>query len=209
VTSGGASRSPLGRVATARPEEPLLFFRDLRGHFAWWSWARAAAVAAGGAFDPESEASAARFSHELERSAELPEAVAAAALLASRLGVGRGREIWIANAQATLEGPGAVYAALAVDAGWAIVLDPAAEPSPATTLWARPTLLTGSGAALAGLLEGIAAEAPRRRRETWLRRRLERLRAVIVDDDRCGDLEPRLLALGSAARVLPFREGGW
>ena len=132
------------------------------------------------------------------------------------LGPGPGRDIWISSGP--LERAGERSLALAaLRAGWAVLREPAERLPAATLLWARPTIVSGTAAELDELLAAVAAEAPRWGARRWLRRRLARLRALVLEGDRTDPerpelperLEIRLAELGAVARVLPLPGGGW
>ena len=202
VEPAGTALAALQRRAGSTPEDPFVFFRGERFHFRWWSYARAARELES---PSPPEAGAPR---------ELLAALAAtgaaeerlAAELVARLGAGVERDVWISSRRLELA-PERVAALAALAGGWAVVREPA-EPLPAETFaWARPTILIGGGRELAALLGEFERLAPRTFRDRWLRRRLARLRAVVVDDGEPRPVGERLAALGAEASVLPFPEG--
>jgi len=118
------------------------------------------------------------------------------------------RDVWLS--WAPIDRQEEVLAAAAYLGGWAVLREPGESIHPATFAWARPTIVTGDGAALAALAESLTAMAPRWGRERWLRRRLARLRACIVTGAAPSvELARRLQGLAPAARVLPLPEAGW
>jgi hypothetical protein len=191
------------------PEAPFLFFRDPRGQFGWWSWARCRAVLS----DAEAgglEAGAAAARDFLVAVLALPqsERECAAALLAE-LGEGARRDVWLTCGDLAAPGESALALA-AIGGGWAVVHEPAPAIHPATFLWARPTIAGGTVGALALLLDACERQAPRWRAGAWLARRLRRLRALAVVGG--GDTQPlvaRLAALRSPARLLSNPPAGW
>jgi len=199
----------LAAHAARDPESPFLFFRDARGHFAWWSWAETAAALRDGA---EPSAAGAAQAIAYVRAALAPaarDAALAAAELLTALGAGDRRDIWLTRGDLASPG-GRALALAALAGGWAVVHEPAAAIHPATFLWARPTIVGGAAAELDELMAGCSAQAPRWRREAWLAKRLRRLRAVVVaagEDPR--RLAARLAALGATARVLSNPSVGW
>lgn len=204
-------RAALAAAAARRPETPFLFFRDARGHFAWWSWRRALAISRGEAtVDPAAggEAAAADWLATVVGLGGA-EAGRAAALL-ERLSAPPGREIWL-TAGGLSRDVDRLAALAAVAGGWAVVLDTGPRIEPQMLAWARPTLLAGEAAELADLLAGFAALAPRRRPAAWRRRHLARLRALLIDAEAgAGDaLGARLLELGSTARPLSIPPARW
>jgi hypothetical protein len=210
------ARRALERRARTSPETPFLFFRSPRGTFTWWSCARAAfELRRELGRDPEPVAGSERERVPRELVTRLGDALdheheGARELLRS-LG-GAEREIWISTR--SLERKEERTLALAATlADWAIVREPGERLHPALLLWARPTLVSGGAAELVELFTAAAAEAPRFRRDRWLRRRLARLGTVLVES---GAGEPALAAvasslsaLGAAPRVLPFPRVGW
>ena len=200
------------RRATVAAEDPFLFFRDPRGHFRWWSWGhvartleRAAGCASGAAEPPGAEVPL-EFLEILARTDERAED--GARELVGRLGAGPERDVWISFRR--LDEVERTVALAGLLGGWAILREPVEPLPPATFAWARPTVLVAPAAGVAALLDGLAGEAPRALGRRWLRRRLARLRAVVVDDGAAAPaLAERLGELGAPARVLPFREHGW
>ncbi|HSM14125.1 MAG TPA: hypothetical protein VLA66_08655 [Thermoanaerobaculia bacterium] len=191
------------------PEAPALFFRGGRGHFRWWSWRRLAAEVAG-------SAGTARSSREGETGDSLRELLRVlvegeldglgprASSLASRLGSGPERDIWISSRPLALAAE-RVLLATALLGGWAVVREPVSPLPPETFAWARPTILSGAVGEVRDLLEGFGALAPRWGAARWRRRRLARLRAVILDEEEGGEpISARLAGLGSSARVVPL-----
>ncbi len=202
---------------TAEPgllAEPFLFFRGPRGHMTWWSFARcrdeSGSLAARDATEPATDPP--RHLLAILATATAAELAAARQLLA-HLGGASGREIWISTRP--LDGGAERQLALAaLLAGWAIVREPGERLHPDLFAWARPTLLSGTGAELGELLRGFAAAAPRFGAARWLRRRLHRLQVVLIEEagegagERAG-LAAQLRELGGVARVLPFPDCGW
>lgn len=207
-TEGAAAE--LHRRAALEPEDPFLFFRDRHGHFRWWSWGRAARAferAAGGvadAVEPPGAETAVEFLAALAGADEGERA--GARVLLDRLGRGPEREVWISfRPFDRLERTVATAALLG---GWAVLREPADPLPPATFAWARPTVLIAPAASVERLLAGTAAEAPRACRARWLRRRLARLRAVVVEEGvAMAPLAERLRALGATAEVLSLDAG--
>jgi hypothetical protein len=207
VESDDFAGAALRRRAVDSPEEPFLFYRDERGHVAWWSWARAAREldeAAAGRLTPGVASDwLARLA-----GAGAPE-VAAAQRLLERLGAGPERDVWLswrpleADAERTL-------ALAAVAGGWAVLREPA-DPLPAATFaWARPTLIAAPGPELDRLADDFAALAPRLLGARWRRRRLARLRAVLVEGGGGEDARgARWRALGGRPRILSLAPDGW
>ncbi len=199
----------LARLAEAAPEDPWAFFRGERGQFRWWPRARAwrESGAAGGASEATSGGAVPR--ELLARLAVSTEAEADAARhLLATLGPPPQREVWISWRRLDTGAEGVLLVASQL-AGWAVVREPGEALHPQVFAWARPTLLAGSGAELAALLDGFAAEAPRPFRGRWLRRRLARLRAVIVDDGSDPEaLARRVRELGGEARAIAFGGAG-
>lgn len=199
----------LARHAARAPELPFLFFRDPRGHFAWWSWARARAALDGGGSAPLPAGEALALDFLRAATAPSEDDRAAAAALLAELGEGSERDVWLTRGDLAAPGERALAAA-ALAAGWAVVHEPGDAIHPATFLWARPTIASGTAAELARLLDGCAAEAPRWRRQAWLAKRLRRLRAMVV----AGGGEPaaigaRLATLGVRPRLLSNPPAGW
>jgi hypothetical protein len=197
-----------GRAAEA-PEDPWIFFRGGRGHFRWWSHARALEALDGApAGDLPAGAAVAREAVERLRAAGEDEALSARALLGA-IGPGPQRDIWISwrPFDRREERVALVAAALA---GWAILREPGEGLHPSVLAWARPTLLVGGAGELETLLAGFEAEAPRAFRARWLRRRLARLRAVVVDDGAPVEaLARRLVGLGAETGVVSPPPRGW
>jgi hypothetical protein len=95
--------------------------------------------------------------------------------------------------------------------GAAVLREPGERHHPDLVAWVRPTLLADSPAALVELAVGVRRLAPRMGGGWWLRRRLGRLRALIVDGS---EVAPVLEAvvdwnLALPPRVLPFPQVGW
>jgi hypothetical protein len=212
----------LERHARSDPERPFLFFRTPRGTFGWWSFARAFAEASGNG-GPRGEGVDSQHAPS-----ELLELVVRAGedelLRARRLaaavtqGAAHGeREIWI-SARALDRAEERLLVLAGTLAGWAIVREPGDALTADLFLWARPTLLSGTEPELVTLLRSAREAAPRRRRERWLARRLDRLSTVLVEPAESSaalaPVEAELAAAGarrgpSAPRVLPFPESGW
>lgn len=209
MSEESAGAAALRRRATEAPEDPWIFFRGERGHFRWWSCARALeALDGAGDGDLPAGASVAREAVERLRAAGEDEARSALALL-DALGPGPKRDIWISWRPFDLRSERVALVAAAVG-GWAILREPGRELHPSILAWARPTVLIGGGGELEALLAGFEAEAPRAFRARWLRRRLERLRAVVVDDETPVDaLARRLVALGAETGVVSPPPRGW
>jgi hypothetical protein len=211
VASGAAARhssaglAALERLAEAAPEDPWAFFRGERGQFRWWSHSRAWRESAAAAAESQATAGSAVPRELLARLAAGTEAEAAAAhRLLEVLGPPPQREVWISWRRLDAGAEGVLLLASQL-AGWAVVREPGEALHPQVFAWARPTLLAGSGAELAALLDGFAAAAPRPLRGRWLRRRLARLRAVIVDDGSDpAALARRVGELGGEARGIAF-----
>ena len=207
--ASGPALAALQRRVGSTPEDPFVFFRGERFHFRWWSYARAARElesAVPGA-DPAAppEGNGARELLVALASAGAAEARLASELVA-RLGPGPERDVWISSRRLELA-PERIAALAALADGWAVVREPC-EPLPAETFaWARPTIVVGGGREVAALLAAFEALAPRPFRERWLRRRLARLRAVVIDDGEPGPAGERLAALGAEPRLLAFPEG--
>lgn len=203
-------RAALERRAGQSPEDPFLFFRGDRGHFRWWSFARAAACLAGapaeeGARPGEGEAE--RFL----RAADEAGATALAAALAATLGPPPARrDIWLSHRPPAAP-PEAALALWAAESGAAVLREPGASLHPELFAWARPTVLSSPDAALRELLAGFGALAPRLGAKRWRRRRLARLRAVLVEGGDDAEVRERLAALHApeSLRVLPFPGAGW
>ena len=210
MSSAQPLRAALERRAGESPEDPFLFFRGERGHFRWWSFARAAACLAGA---PEAraerpgEAEAASF---LIAAGELADPGRAAALAAALGSPSGGRDIWISH-RPPAASPDATLALWAAQSGAALLREPGARLHPELFAWARPTLLSAPAPDLESLLADFAALAPRLGGARWRRRRLARLRALLVETEGARELPARLAALGApgAARVLPFPRSGW
>ena len=199
--------------AEASPEDPFLFYRDGRGHFRWWSFERTRR---------ESErVAAAAEAPPLEADAVVPRELLAALLAAGegaagrarrlldRLGPAPARDVWIS--WRPLAASAEVDAALAaLLGGWAVLREPAEPLPPSTFAWARPTLLVGPAAELESLLVGFEASAPRVFRSRWLRRRLARLRALVVEDAAAArGLAERVGRLGGHVEVVTWPDGEW
>lgn len=201
-------RAELARHAARAPEQPFLFFRDPRGHFAWWSWAKALAALAGRDFAASAPGESLARDFLAAVAARPAEELAGAAALLAELGEGRERDVWLTRG--ALDAPGEAALALAAFAGgWAVVHEPGGEIHPATFLWARPTIVGGTEAELARLLDGCPRQAPRWRRGVWLAKRLRRLRAVVVIGGDGAATAARLAALGARPRLLSNPAGGW
>jgi hypothetical protein len=204
-----AGAAALRRRAAETPEDPWIFFRGERGHFRWWSCARALeALDGAGAGDLPAGATVAREAVERLRAAGEQELDSARALLEA-IGAGPTRDIWISWRPFELRRERVALLAAALGA-WAVLREPGAALHPSVLAWARPTVLVGGAAELDALLAGFEAEAPRAFRARWLRRRLARLRAIVVDDDT--PVEPlarRLVGLGATAGVVSPPAAGW
>jgi hypothetical protein len=208
LSRSGRAADELRRRALETPEDPFLFFRNERGHFHWWSWARAAReLEAPAGAETAAPLVARELLERLVEGGEGEERLARALLAA--LGPAPERDIWI-SWRPLAAAPERVAALTALFGGWALLREPAERLPPSTFAWARPTLLAGDAAEIVALLDGFEAIAPRPFRGRWLRRRLARLRAVVVDGE-AGTVElgKRLADLGSTARVLPFPGPGW
>lgn len=203
-----AGAAALRRLAAAAPDDPWIFFRGERGHFRWWSHARALAVLDAAVADPTAGAAVAGEAVERLRNAGEDECRSARALL-DALGPGPGRDIWIS--WRSFENRRERVALLAATlGGWAILREPGDGLHPSVLAWARPTLLIGGAGELEELLAGFEAEAPRAFRSRWLRRRLARLRAVMIDDDDAsGSLARRLVGLGAETGIVSPPANGW
>ncbi len=189
----------LERWARERGEDPLLFYRDARGHFRWWSALRArqefASLGLPAGENPREQRAAASDPHAsipgtFLRSLAGPSAAAApldlslrAAAVAEAVGlppVGTPRDIWISWRPLTWP-PERAVAAWALAAGAAIVLEPAPDLPPWLVAWARPTVLTGDAETHLRWIDGVAREAPRLLAGRWLRQRFSRLRTILVE----------------------------
>jgi len=219
----------LERWARERGEDPLLFFRDARGHFRWWSAKQAqrefALPGQPAGRTPREERAAAGDPHAslpgaFLRSLAGSSAAAApldlslrAAAVAEAVGLpptGTPRDIWISWRPLTWA-PERAVAAWALAAGAAIVIEPAADLPPWLVAWARPTLLTGDAETHLRWIDGVAREAPRLLAGRWLRQRFARLRAVLVEEGgeegaALDAVRRRLIGLGTsvAPRIVPF-----
>lgn len=209
MTTARPFRAALERRAGQAPEDPFLFFRGERGHFRWWSLARAAACLAGapsggGARPGEEEAEG-----FLRRADELGSAAPAAGVAAALGPALAGRDIWISHRPLGAS-PDADLALWAAESGAAILREPGERLHPGLFGWARPTILSSPGGALEALLAGFGDLAPRFGAGRWRRRRLARLRAVLVEAGEVAPVRARLVALGAPAtvRVLPYPESG-
>jgi len=121
-----------------------------------------------------------------------------------------GRDVWIARRAPSdpLESALVLWSARR---GAAILREPGDRHHPALVAWVRPSLLADDPAALVELAAGVRRLAPRMGGGWWLRRRLGRLRALIVDGP---EVAPVLAAVADwsltrAPRVLPFPQAGW
>lgn len=204
-----AGAAALRRSAAETPEDPWIFFRGERGHFRWWSYARALeALDGAGAGDLPAGAAVGREVVEQLRTAGEEELRSARALLGT-LGSGPARDIWISWRPFDLREERVTLLA-AVLGGWAILREPGDALHPSVLAWARPTVLVGGAAELEALLAGFEAEAPRAFRARWLRRRLARLRSIVIDDDApVESLARRLVGLGATAGVVSPPAAGW
>lgn len=204
-----AGAAALRRLAVAAPDDPWIFFRGERGHFRWWSHARALEeLDRPAAQDLHGGAEVARDAVERLRGSSADEVKSAGALL-DALGSGPGRDIWISWRPFELRRERVVLLAAALG-GWAILREPGAGLHPSILAWARPTLLVGGATELEELLAGFEAEAPRAFRARWLRRRLARLRAVVIDDDAASEsLARRLVGLGAETGIVSPPADGW
>jgi hypothetical protein len=204
-----AGAAALRRRAAEAPEDPWIFFRGERGHFRWWSHERALEAldgARGG--DLPVGAGVAREAVEQLRAAGDDEARSARGLLES-LGPGAQRDIWISWRPFELRAERVALVAAALG-GWAILREPGAALHPSVLAWARPTVLIGGAGELEALLAGFEAEAPRPFGARWLRRRLARLRAIVVDDGEPAEaLARRLVGLGAETGVVSPPARGW
>jgi len=208
LTAAAPLRAALERRAAATPEDPFLFFRGARGHFRWWSFARAAGCVAGAAGAGATQAGEAEAEAFLAAVAERARSDLAEALEA-RLGAAPGRDIWISHR--TLALPTELALALfCARTGAAVLREPGERLHPELFAWARPTLIGDEPAPLARLFEEFAALAPRLGGARWRRRRLARLRAVVVEGAGGERVAPRLLAMGAGERlrVVDFPEAG-
>ena len=203
-----SARSELEARAASTPEAPFLFFREPRGHFGWWSWARCRRESL--------SASPAGPTETIPR--ELLEALAGASeedrrrgeALAAAAGPGRRRDVWLSARP--LDRPAELaLACAALAGGWAVVRDPGEGVPASTFAWARPTLASGSPPELDELTERLGAMAPRWGARRWLSRRLRRLRLVWVEGDDAdpGPWRERFASLGAEARVVCFPPGRW
>jgi len=209
LTNARPFRAALERRAGQTPEDPFLFFRGERGHFRWWSFARAAAClagapAGGGARPGEEEAEG-----FLRRADEVGSAAPAAGVAAALGPALAERDIWISHRPLGAS-PEADLALWAAESGAAVLREPGERLHPGLFGWARPTLLSSPGAALEELLAGFGGLAPRFGARRWARRRLARLRAVLVEAGEVAPVREMLVALGAPAtlRVLPFPGSG-
>jgi hypothetical protein len=212
VDAGDFALTELRRRARDTPEEPFLFFRGGRGHFAWWSWERAAREleatdASTGAPGPAALDAPRRWLARLA-GAGASEVAAARALL-ERLGPGPQRDVWL-SWRALDAGGERALALAALAGGWAVLREPA-DPLPASTFaWARPTVVCASAAELDRLADDFAAASPRFLAARWRRRRLARLRALLFE---AGADAPARAArwreLGARPLVLSFPSDGW
>jgi len=200
------------RRAGLSPEEPFLFFRDPRGHFAWWSWRsclQALDSREGG--EPRDSSEATGF---LVAATDAPAAAVARAGRLLRLmpsPAGSTRPVWISQRPLDHEAE-RTLAVAALLGGWAVVREPSGSGAGAWIFaWARPTLLSGTGRELAELLAALERQAPRWGRRRWLRRHLRRLDTVWIEPGGEGsdDLSERFDALGVAPRLLSFPSGRW
>ncbi len=193
--SPGGVAAALALAARAHPEAPLLFYRNAKGHFRWWSFALAAAFLEAGGVGEEKlsvtgvvvEREAVELLGGFLRLALGDTSDAFAAGIPGP-GPGRGRDVWIS--WRPLSHPQELaLARWAILSGAAILVEPGPSLHPELFTWARPTIVSGSVAELLALGEGVAALAPRFLRRRWLRQRGDRLRLLLVEGDpAAGDL---------------------
>ena len=183
------SESTLSVRARERPEAPFVFFRGRRGHFRWLSYAAAAAGKVtrsdGADWAPLEVHELVRFAGELEPP-ESPDEAAAPFLRRDK-----DRDVWISWRPLSAPSERSLAAA-AIRGGAAIVVERRERFPLDLFLWARPTVVSASHDDLAAILARVEEEAPRWRRRGWLRQKLGRLRAILVEDAVAPDQLERL-----------------
>lgn len=188
VSSPGGLGDALADRARAQPEAPVLFCRNARGQFRWWSYSTASTYLGGGGSGAE-KLSANGVAVERE----------AVELLGGflRLATGEGegapvaaeipgpepaarRDVWI-SWRSLADPHERALARWAILSGAAILVEPGPALHPELFSWARPTVVSGTVEELLLLADQIEALAPRFLRRRWLRQRGERLRLVLVE----------------------------
>lgn len=197
----------LERWARERPEAPFVFFRGRRGHFRWLSYATARSFPPVPRPGPGSDDWAPPEVDEIVAAARA--AVQDPPTSPALAPPAAGRDVWITWRPLAVPEEAAL-ADFAIRSGAAILAERSDGFPLELFLWARPTVVSGSAAELAALLDGVEGEAPRLLRRRWLRQRLGRLRLVLVEGaSETSEIEELRLALrgllpDSTAAVRPF-----
>jgi hypothetical protein len=202
------SDTPLARWARDRPEVPFLFFRGPRGHFEWLSFREAAEGRSQRRRDESPLPADLLATLEQLREPRAPADSGAASIL--NTAGERGRDVVVS--WRSIDDPGErSFVEWATRAGAAIVVERHEAIPVDLILWARPTVLQGTHSDLRHFASEVDRRAPNWLRRRWLRRRLGRLRALIVEggpaDPSTDELARALARLDPelAARLAPAR----